>query len=153
MISSILIGLFMVTGWGNDTRSKYAWLNSVTGLCKVCYTARKKSLWRKRLKYLCCQWWSDFSFQINQALLRRWRKLCKRWWETSAQGLWRWEGSDISVSSWNDDNENSSDGVDNDDFDDDDDDDGADGDPLKELFESWSQKSRFLKGSERRWEG
>ena len=87
----------------------------------------------KYLKYLCCQWWSDFSFQINQALLRRWRKLCKRWWETSAQGLWRWEGSHISVSSWNDDNENSSDGVDNDDFDDDDDD-GADGGPLTELF-------------------
>ena len=64
------------------------------------------------------------------------------------------EGSGTSVSSWNDDNENSSDVVDNDDFDDDDDDDnGADGDPLTELFESWWQKSRFLKGLERRWEG
>ena len=50
---------------------KSTWLYSVTGLSKVYYTAWKKSLWRKRLKYLCCQWWSDFSFQINQALLRR----------------------------------------------------------------------------------
>ena len=32
----------MVTGWDNDTQSKNAWLYSVTGLSKACYTAWKK---------------------------------------------------------------------------------------------------------------